>query len=130
MFKEKRKRFFKYLAIAMLGFAVVGYFAGFFTARFEAGAVPLAVPLLIGAITALALIYFTWDYFRRVDELDLMDNLWSHLIGQYGALLLFLGWYFLAELGVTSTYPTAIAVILTMGGTTFIAYGLRKLGWR
>lgn len=129
-YKAKRRAFVRYLAITCMIALVLGYFSGYFTGRFKDGEIHVALPIAaLGAVLAF-LAWFTVDYFRRVDELDLMDNLWAHLIGQYGALFLFMGWYFLAELNVVSAYPTAIAVILAMIATTFIAYGLRKLGWR
>ncbi|GAA4037938.1 hypothetical protein [Parerythrobacter jejuensis] len=127
--KERRRAFWKYLALAFAAFAVLGFFGGYFGAAFGKGDVPLLVPIGVGLITLIALAWFTWDFFKRIDELDLMDNLWAHLIGQYIALTVFLGWYFLGELGLT-TYPTAVAVMLAMILGTFVAYGFRKLGWR
>ena len=127
--RSRRMKFWRYLAIVMVGFMIAGFFSGYAKASFDSGDLPIWVPLVLGAITGLALIWFTWDYFRRVDELDLMDNLWSHLIGQYAAGLTFMGWYLLGELGIT-TYPTAVGIVFVMIGSTFVAYGLRKLGLR
>lgn len=127
--KKRKLAFWRYFALTLAGFAAVGFFAGYFQKMFERGDVPVAVPLTIAAAALLALIWFTWDFFQRIDELDLMDNLWAHLIGQYIAVFGFICWYFLGELGLTG-YPTAIATIAMLAGGTFLAYGLRKLGWR
>ena len=84
---------------------------------------------MVCVAVALAFAWFTYDYFRRVDELDRMDNLWAHLIGFYGGLIVFGVWYFLAELDLAAK-PSAVATVAIMAGLTFVAYGLRKLGLR
>lgn len=125
----KRNRFWRYVAIAFMLSALAGFFSGWLVISYQDGTVPLAVPLIVIGIGMAALVWFTRDYFRRVDELDLMDNLWSHLIGLYGTLIFYGAWYFLHDLGIT-TEPTALGVIIALIFITFAAYGLRKLGWR
>ncbi|MDC0886915.1 hypothetical protein OAS19_03910 [Altererythrobacter sp.] len=127
--KKRRNAFWRYLALGIGASLIAGFMGGYFTALFENGDVPIAVPLAIFGVVVAGLMWFTWDYFRRIDELDLMDNLWAHLIGQYVAVTGFISWYFFAEIGLVG-YPTAIAVITMLIGGTFLAYGLRKLGWR
>lgn len=129
-YSKRRRAFWRYLIITLVAFMVAAFFSGFIQRSYRDGDVSLWVPMLAGAALLVAMIWFTWDFFRRVDELDLMDNLWAHLIGQYGAVFGFMGWYFLADLGLLASYPTAISVIIIMLVTTFLAYGARKLGFR
>lgn len=127
--KQRRRKFWRYMTLAFVASAVIGFFSGFVVDAYEDGTVPLAVPLVLGVIALLALAWFTWDYFRRVDELDLMDNLWSHLIGIYGGMIVYAVWYFGHDLGLLIE-PTALGVVIAFLGITLIAYGARKLGWR
>ena len=127
--KSRRRRFYRYLAIALIASIIAGMVSGVLSAFYDAGTIPLWVPLLACAVVAVALIWFTYDYFRRVDELDLMDNLWAHLTGLYAGVIAFGVWYFLADLGVTQS-PTALAIVAITMLATFAAYGLRKLGLR
>lgn len=127
--KTRRRSFWRFTTLGFLASAVAGFLIGYASGSFQDGTVPIAVPLALLAFVVVGFIWFTRDYFRRVDELDLMDNLWAHLWGQYFALTVFLVWYFLAELGL-ATYPSALAVICAMILGTFGVYGLRKLGLR
>lgn len=127
--KRRRRRFYRYVALAFLASLFGGMVSGSMTRFYENGLIPLSIPLLAGAILVVGMLWFTRDYFRRVDELDLMDNLWAHLIGLYGGIIVFAVWYFLAGLGVTRG-PSALAVVAAMLFITFAAYGVRKLGLR
>ena len=127
--RSRRKSFWIYLTVvmtlALIGSTIVGFFAGWS----EIGDLPLWVPVIGWAVLMAAWLWFTRDYFRRVDELDLLDNLWAHLIGFYGLLGSFGTWWFLASVGITRE-PNAMAVVVVGMVVTFAAYGLRKLGWR
>ncbi|MEM7664540.1 MAG: hypothetical protein AAF250_01665 [Pseudomonadota bacterium] len=127
--KTRRRSFWRYLVLAIVGFMIAGLVSGLSSSLFVVGVFPIWIPLVVGVLVLVAMIYFTWDYFRRVDELDLLDNLWAHLVGSYTAAFVFMGWYFLGELGL-SGYPTAFGVICALLAGTFIAYGVRKLGLR
>lgn len=127
--KSRRKSFWRYLGLAFLLSLLAGLASGFAGGMFQTGDLPIWVPILIFAIVAAGFIWFTRDYFRRVDELDLMDNLWAHLIGFYGILIIFGGWYFLWELSLLGK-PDALLVIIGGLLINFGAYGLRKLGLR
>lgn len=127
--RRRRLAWWRYLALAFAGSVMIGFASGFMAGAYDSGAVPVWLPVA-ACIVAIALLgWFTHDYFRRIDELDLMDNLWAHLFGFYAGIALFGGWYFFADLGLTS-YPTAPAIMLAMLLFTFAAYGARKLGLR
>ncbi|WFL77006.1 hypothetical protein P7228_13565 [Altererythrobacter arenosus] len=129
LLQTRRRKFWRYMSISLVVFGAAGFLSGYLTDAFQAGEVPLWLPLAVIAVTIVALIYSTRDYLRRIDELDLMDNLWAHLIGFYGGLISFGAWYLLAELGVT-TQPNAEAIIIAALAVMLATYGLRKLGWR
>ena len=130
-YSAKRRAFWRYLTLTFAAFLLIGLLSGFVQSAYRDGEIGLWVPVTVGIVLLVALTWYTWDYFtRRIDELDLMDNLWAHLVGQYVALVAFMGWYFLADLGVLATFPTAFGVILTMIGATLLAYAARKLGLR
>ncbi|MBD2841842.1 hypothetical protein [Erythrobacter rubeus] len=128
-FRRRRNSFWRYLALAFVGFAIAGFISGYAQDSYKAGDLPTWVPITLAIMVCAALIWFTWDYFRRVDELDLMDNLWAHLIGTYTAVIVFMGWYLSGDLGLSS-YPTAFGVMCALIAGTFVAYCLRKLGFR
>lgn len=127
--KRRRSRFYRYLGLAFLVSIVAGMASGTMVSFYENGLIPLWLPLLAFAIAAAGLVWFTRDYFKRVDELDRMDNLWAHLIGLYGGFIVFCFWYLLADLGVTGE-PSGLGVVGAMLLITFAAYGARKLGLR
>ena len=127
--KKRRNTFIRYFVLACIGFGAVGFLSGYVQGSYEDGEMPLWIPLTLIAVVLVALAWFTWDYFRRVDELEIMDNLWAHLIGQYVAVLTFMGWYFLADLDLVA-YPTALGVMAVMVGATALAYFARKFGLR
>ncbi|GAB5347622.1 hypothetical protein [Alteriqipengyuania sp. 357] len=127
--KVRRHRFIRYFVIAIALSALAGLLSGALSKFYEAGDVPLWVPVLACLTVVVGLVWATWDYFRRIDELDLMDNLWAHTIGLYGGIIAFGVWFFLADLGVAET-PNALAIVAVALIVTFAAYGLRKLGLR
>ena len=127
--RKKRSRFFRYLSLAFLVSLIVGAGSGALVSAYEDGEVTVWVPILIWFVALVGLVWFSIDYFRRVDELDLLDNLWAHLIGMYAGVTFFAGWYLLADLALVPD-PSALAVVGFMLSATFVAYGLRKAGLR
>ena len=127
--KERRRKYLRYITIALLLGFFAGVFSGWLVGAYENGEIGLWLPLTATAASIIAIVWFTYDYFQRVDELDLMDNLWSHLIGLYGGVITYAAWFLLADLSLTPE-PTAIGVVAALLGFTFLAYGARKLGWR
>lgn len=127
--KDRRRKLIRFVAVACVGFAVLGYATGYMSGSYREDSLPAWIPITILVFAIPAIAWFTWSYFRRVDELEIMDNLWSHLIGQYVAILSFMGWYFLAEFKVV-TYPSAFAIVAIMIVATLLAYLGRKAGLR
>ncbi|MEL7728474.1 hypothetical protein AAG612_02940 [Citromicrobium bathyomarinum] len=127
--RRRRRSFWRYLAVAFVASILVGAFSGALVDVYENGSIPLWLPVAIMVLAVTVFAWFTRDYFKRVDELDLMDNLWAHLTGVYGGMIVFAVWYFTAELDLVA-YPNAPAMMAIIVLIVFAAYGLRKLGWR
>lgn len=126
---RRRNAFWRYLALAFSASILIGFLSGMASGMYASGDLPLWVPLLAGALAITGITWFSFDYFKRIDELDLMDNLWAHLAGMYGGIITIGGWYLLAELGLIR-FPTAADTIIALLGFTFLFYGIRKLGLR
>ena len=121
--RRRWRSFWRYLGVAFVASILVGAFSGALVDIYENGSIPIIV------LTVAVFAWFTRDYFKRVDELDLMDNLWAHLTGVYGGMIVFAVWYFTAELDLVA-YPSAPAMMAIIVLIVFAVYGLRKLGWR
>lgn len=127
--KARRSAWIRYFIIAVLISFGAGLGTGYLSGLFESGELPIWTLYAAWAVVLAGLAWFTRDYFRRIDELDLADNLWSHLIGYYVTLWAFGLWYVLYDIG-RAPEPTALPVIAFMLVTTFVVYGARKLGIR
>lgn len=127
--KANRRNFLRYGTMVMLATMVISGVAGYLTGMYDSGEVPIWLPIAAFVALLIGGTWFCFDYFRRVDELDLLDNLWSHLIGMYIGFAVFGGWYFAADLGLVS-HPTVMPILGIMLVATFLVYGLRKLGLR
>ncbi len=127
--KSRRNRFLRFCAIGVFAAMLVGFFSGMSTQWFRDGTIPiwLLFGMLIAAVAGF--VYFTYDYYRRVDELDLLDNLWANTVGLYGYFIVLGSWYFLHDAGLvipTDHFAITVATLAIL----FIAYGVRKLGIR
>lgn len=127
--KARRSAWIRYFIIAVLISFGAGLGTGYLSGLFESGKLPIWILYAAWAVVLAGLAWFTRDYFRRIDELDLADNLWSHLIGYYVTLWAFGLWYVLYDIG-RAPEPSALPVIAFMLVTTFVVYGARKLGIR
>ncbi|MGB7408408.1 MAG: hypothetical protein WA908_07870, partial [Pontixanthobacter sp.] len=99
--KKRRRAFWRYSAIAFLFALIAGFLSGVTNELFIDGTIPIAVPLGLLAAVSIAAVWFTIDYFKRIDELDLMDNLWAHMSGLYIGVWAFGVWYIIAQLGIS-----------------------------
>lgn len=102
--RENRKRFWRMVGWGLAGGAaigvVAGILAGFIRAHHGAGGAPigwLIWPVLAGAL--FFFVRYSIVYFRRVDEVDLQDNLWSSLVALYGVIVALPLWSVLHEIG-------------------------------
>lgn len=127
--KAKRNAFFRYFGLAMLAGFIGGMMSGVAAAMVEEGILPIGVLIALWGVTVALFVWFCRDYFRRVDELDLLDNLWASTIGLYGYVVVFGSWYLFHQVGIAPA-PDQIAIMLATLAITTAAYVARKLGWR
>lgn len=127
--KAKRSAFFRYFALTLIAGFIAGMFSGVAAAMVEDGALPIGVLIALWGVSMVGFVWFCRDYFRRIDELDLLDNLWSSTIGLYTYLAVFGTWYLFSSVGL-ATEPDQIVVMFTTLAVTLAAYIARKLGWR
>lgn len=128
-FRKRRKSFFTYVGVAMLVALGAGIASGALAANVSLGNAPVWLFFAVWVIMLVAFVWFTRDYFRRVDELDLMDNLWASLAALYTYVVVYGSWYLFASLDIAPPINADVIFWTTMGAM-LVAYGIRKLGWR
>ena len=131
--EQHRKRFWRNLAIAGVGGIPIGFAAGF-GAGYTKGDFDAfwnwAPDWLIIALLALAigtLLYGSWRFYRSVDEVELLDNLWGSSAAYSAYSLLFPSWWVLQKAGITAP-PNHWLIFLIAIGTGMAVYLGRK--WR
>ncbi len=127
--KARTRKFWSFCA---LGFGValaVGFVTGSAGSLYEAGTLPGWLIYTLWGVALAGFGWFTWEYFRRVDELDLMDNLWAGIIGFYFYMVAFPSWLMFHDIGLVRE-PDQVVIYLATVFVMFAAYGLRKLGLR
>lgn len=127
--KRRRRSFWRYLGLAMAASALAGLLSGYLSGSYLEGELPIAVPLFAGVIALVGFVWFSVDYYRRVDELELMDNLWANLIGMHVGVLAIGGWWFLSDIDLVRA-PSGIEALFVFVAAVGLSYGLRKLNFR
>lgn len=126
---SRRKSFVRYLVIALLAALVIGFGNGILVGMAVDGTLPAAVVVALVIIMAVGFIWFCFDYFKRIDELDLADNLWASVIGLYAYVMAFPSWTWLHDAGLVGP-PDQWAIWVGTIAVATIAYLARKLGLR
>ncbi len=127
--KARSRRFWSFCALGFGVAVVIGVVTGTAGALYQAGSLPGWLIYAFWGLTLAAFGWFTWEYFRRVDELDLMDNLWAGIIGFYFYFVAAPSWWLFHDIGLVRA-PDQIAIYVATVFVMFATYGLRKLGLR
>ncbi|MFN2100730.1 hypothetical protein [Altererythrobacter sp. MF3-039] len=127
--KSRRNRFFRFCAIGFFGAGLVGFFSGYAADSVADGSFPPWALVVFVALAVAGFVWFSWDYFRRVDELDVMDNLWAGMIGLYFYIVAFPVWHVFYDAGVLSQ-PHQWTLYLATLAVSMGTYLLRKIGLR
>ena len=127
--ERRRAALWRFSLIGMAVAAVLGFAGSFGMALVEKGSLPASVVYLTTGVVLAFFLWFTVAYIRRVDELDLLDNLWAGLIGLYFYLVAFPIWNTLASFELS---PPVDHWVIYFGTAIvmFLGYGARKLHWR
>lgn len=127
--KAQRNRFWSFCAAGLAVAVAVGFGTGWVSDLFLQGKLPGWSMYLAWGLALTSFAWFTRIYFRRVDELDLLDNLWACMIGFYFYAIAMPSWWLFASLGLAPEV-NHIMIYLAAFVITFAAYGFRKLGLR
>lgn len=127
--KARQKALLRWFGMAMVAGFVAGMVGGFAGALVADGLLP--VPVLIGlwALTVALFIWFSRDFYRRIDEVDLIDNLWASTVAFYAYTIVFGSWYVFHDIGLIGP-PQQLTIFNITIAAGIVAYGARKLGWR
>jgi len=129
----RRRKFWLSIGVIGIGGAIVGlvtgYAAGHQVVAPEEIWASLPKPLAV-AIIAISLglfVYRSWRFYKAIDEVELVDNLWGSTASYYVYATLFPLWWALGKADVvTEPDDWAIYFAALIGGG--MAYGWRK--WR
>lgn len=127
--KASRAAFIRYFAFSLIAGLVAGMLSGVAGAFVEEGLLP---PVVLVAVWIGVVVLFAWfcrDYFRRVDELDLLDNLWASMIGLYTYMVSLGSWHLFYDVGLLPAPDQYLIAAITLSATA-LAYLARKAGWR
>ncbi|WP_120078603.1 hypothetical protein [Aurantiacibacter odishensis] len=127
--KIRRNRFWTFCALGFAVAIVAGFVTGYAADLLVDGVLPGWSFFLMWGVALVSFTWFTWSYFRRVDELDLLDNLWASLIAFYFYFVAMPSWWLFHDLGLAPEVDH-IAIYFATAVVMFAAYGLRKLGLR
>lgn len=127
--RARRRTFIRYCLVAVAIALAAGLASGFVGALVQDGELPAWLVYVSSALFVIGFAWFTRDYLRRVDELDLLDNLWASLVGFFFYFAAFPVWNSLAQFGLA---PPVDGWLLWGGSAIvmLITYFLRKLGLR
>ncbi len=127
---HQRSRRIRNVWIAALS---VGFLGGMAFGLADGGALPLSPALFwtLLALVAGGVVAVNVWFIRRVDELEVMDNLWASFVGVIAHILIGAGWVAAAARGYAPA-PDVPAVLMATLVVTLLAYfGLklrRRLG--
>ncbi len=127
--RSRRAAFRRYIGLAFIAGAIGGFATGALGRMAAQDAVPAELLGGFWALIVVAGIWFTRDYFRRIDELDLLDNLWASTTALYAFFITAGSWYILHDTGLAPEPDFAATALFTFA-VLIIAYAARKLGWR
>jgi DNA-binding XRE family transcriptional regulator len=125
--KQRRSLFIGYLVLMLFASIVGGVITGSAGRLMAAYTLPITVFLRLWLTVVIGFVWFTRDYFRRVDELDLLDNLWASTIALYTFFAAAGSWLILYEVGIAPPPEVEVLSIFTFAAL-LIAYAAHKIG--
>jgi hypothetical protein len=132
LFAARRRRFWGVLLGLGVAGGIAGFISGFVAGHNDLGmeavtSLPLAVRYGIVGLLAAAFAYGCWVYNRVIDEVELLDNLWSSTAGYYAFSILIPAWWLLWRMQA-APQPDVWAIFVAALVFALAVYGWRK--WR
>ncbi|MGB3796347.1 MAG: hypothetical protein WA957_08585 [Alteraurantiacibacter sp.] len=127
--RSRRNRFWTFCIMGFAVAIVAGFVTGYAANLFGDGVLPSWSLFLLWGITQASFTWFTWSYFRRIDELDLLDNLWAALVAFYFYFVAMPSWWLFHDVGLAPEVDH-LAIYFATAVVMFATYVLRKLGLR
>lgn len=124
-----RARFWKLIGALGLVGIVGGIVGGYVRSHEGADTVGTGIGVAGVALAVALMVYGTWKFFRTVDEVEVVDNLWASLIGFYVYAIMLPAWWALDKLGVAPE-PNHWAIYATTITIAGFAYFYRKFASR
>ncbi|GAA4643838.1 hypothetical protein GCM10023115_17980 [Pontixanthobacter gangjinensis] len=126
---RRKRSFWSFVLLGTVIAGVAGFASGFVTSRVEQGLISEWAIYPILAVTIIGFIWFSYLYYMRIDELDLMDNLWGNTIGMYAYVIITTSWMLFEQAGITGA-PQHWPILTATVAISLIAYTARRLGLR
>jgi len=125
----RRRRFWGWLAALGVMGGIAGAVSGFITGHENLGmdavtALPTAVKYGIVALLVAAFLVGCLGYWRAIDELEIMDNLWSSTASYYAFAILIPAWWLLWKME-GAPEPNLWTIFFAS-----LLVGLAVYGWR
>lgn len=125
--RARRRAFWSFSLAGIVIALPVGMSLGYLLRQGAEGDYSIAAALIAVALAVAGFVWFSIGYYRRIDELDLADNLWAGFIALHVLLVAYPIWKML-ELLRLAPPPSPDLLWLGTIGASFTAYGWRK--WR
>ena len=127
--KQRRNRLFRFSAIGFVIAMGAGFASGHFGSLYSDGELPGWAIIALWLLAVTAFTWFAITYFRKIDELDLMDNLWATMVAFYFYVIAYVSWQMANEIGMLVP-PNSMLIFASTMIVLFVAYFARKLGLR
>jgi len=129
----RRRTFWLSIAVIGIGGAIVGLITGFTAGHRDVApediwaSLPKPLAVAIIAISFSLFVYGCWRFYKAIDEVELVDNLWGSTASYYAYATIFPLWWALGKANVIDRPDDWVIYFaaLIAGG---VAYGWRK--WR
>lgn len=121
----KRRSFWRYFAAATLLAGLGGGLLGSGVALRELAGLSAWAIAAVGAASIVIWVWFSRNYLRGIDEIDLQDNLWASLVALYFFVAAAPFWLLLHEVALAPA-PQLMALWWATLAVAVLAYFYRK----
>ena len=127
--RKHKNAYWTFVGLGIVAALVAGLASGTISAQVEQGLLPDWAIFGILTVTAILFVWFSFKFYTKVDELDLMDNLWGNTFGLYAYVIVLTGWMALHQAGVAGP-PVQWLILMVTIAVALIAYTARRIGLR